>query len=76
MCGLIPLQGPAVATSRGLRWNLDATEMRFGGLVSTSNIIEGEEVWVETDADLIWTAELREEEAGGGGGARAPPGSS
>lgn len=59
-CGLIPLQGRAVASSRGLRWNLDATEMEIGGLVSTSNIIEDDEVWVETNVDLIWTTELQE----------------
>jgi thiamine pyrophosphokinase len=59
-CGLIPLQGRAVASSRGLRWNLDSTVMEIGGLVSTSNIIEEDEVWVETDVDLIWTTELKE----------------
>lgn len=59
-CGLIPLQGRAVASSRGLRWNLDATEMEIGGLVSTSNIIDEDEVWVETNMDLIWTTELKE----------------
>jgi thiamine pyrophosphokinase len=59
-CGLIPLQGRAVATSKGLRWNLEATEMEIGGLVSTSNIIDEDEVWVETDVDLIWTTELNE----------------
>jgi len=62
MCGLVPLLGPAVASSRGLRWNLSSTEMRIGGLVSTSNVIEGDEVWIETDSDLIWTTELRDEE--------------
>jgi hypothetical protein len=34
--------------------------MEIGGLVSTSNIIDEDEVWVETDVDLIWTTELRE----------------
>jgi len=58
-CGLVPLQGAAVATTRGLRWNLDATRMEIGGLVSTSNIIDNDEIWVETDSDLIWTTELR-----------------
>ena len=55
---------------RGLRWNLDQTEMRFGGLVSTSNLLEADEVHVESDADLIWTTQLHEGggSSGGGGG--------
>lgn len=32
--------------------------MRMGGLVSTSNLIQGEEVEVESDADLIWTTQM------------------
>lgn len=71
-CGLIPLLGPAVATTSGLRWNLDSTEMRIGGLVSTSNILEGEEVLVESDVDLVWTTELRDAAEGG---SAAPRGS-
>jgi len=59
-CGLVPLTGRAVASSRGLRWNLESTEMEIGGLVSTSNIIDENEVYVETDVDLIWTTELKE----------------
>ena len=60
-CGLIPLLGPAVATTRGLKWNLDESlTMQIGGLVSTSNVLEGGDVWVETDNDLIWTTELRD----------------
>ena len=39
--------------------------MHFGGLVSTSNIIEADEVAVESDAHLVWTTKLR---GGGGGG--------
>ena len=58
-CGLIPLMGPAVATTTGLHWNLDATQMQIGGLVSTSNLLEGDVVEVETDVDLIWTTEMR-----------------
>lgn len=58
-CGLVPCAGPARATSRGLRWNLVDTEMCFGGLVSTSNLIEADEVEVESDVDLVWTTQLR-----------------
>jgi thiamine pyrophosphokinase len=47
-----------VASSRGLRWNLDGLEMRFAGLVSTSNVIEEDEVEVVSDRPLLWTTEL------------------
>jgi thiamine pyrophosphokinase len=57
MCGLVPLQGDAVATTTGLRWNLCGTKMNIGGLISTSNVIESDEITVETDVDLIWTTE-------------------
>jgi thiamine pyrophosphokinase len=57
-CGLIPLQGQATVTTSGLKWDMERTGMRFGGLVSTSNRILGEEVCVESDSDLVWTTEL------------------
>lgn len=58
-CGLVPLTGQAIASSTGLRWNLSKTRLSIGGLVSTSNIIDADEIWVETDADLIWTTEIK-----------------
>lgn len=62
-CGLVPLTGEAMVTSRGLEWNLENTIMRMGGLVSTCNRIvtggdDAPEVFVETDSDLVWTVEL------------------
>ncbi|KAJ0449849.1 putative thiamine diphosphokinase [Helianthus annuus] len=33
--------------------------MRFGGLVSTSNIAKGETVTVRSDSDLLWTISLK-----------------
>ncbi|KAL7151243.1 hypothetical protein ABFS83_04G018300 [Erythranthe nasuta] len=61
-CGLIPIGGPSTSNkTTGLEWNLSDTEMRFGGLVSTSNIVKGEIVTVQSDSDLLWTISIRKE---------------
>ncbi|KDD76167.1 hypothetical protein H632_c330p1 [Helicosporidium sp. ATCC 50920] len=58
-CGLIPLCGPTVASSRGLQWDMDGMQMRMGGLVSTCNRIARDEIWVRIDKDCIWTTECK-----------------
>ncbi|KAM3403698.1 hypothetical protein ACQJBY_007057 [Aegilops geniculata] len=59
-CGLIPVGTPSTSTTTtGLRWNLDNTHMSFGGLISTSNIVDEDQVMVTSDSDLIWTISLR-----------------
>lgn len=35
------------------------TEMKFGGLISTSNIVKEEKVTVQSDSDLLWTISLK-----------------
>lgn len=63
-CGLIPIGGEAIVTTKGLRWNLEHSPTVFGGLVSTSNEIVGMidhgmmEVEIETSAPIIWCEEL------------------
>jgi len=37
----------------------DNTSMRYGGLISTSNIVDEDKVTVTSDSDLIWTISLR-----------------
>jgi thiamine pyrophosphokinase len=61
-CGLIPIGAPSgTTTTTGLEWDLTETEMKFGGLVSTSNLVKEEKVTVESDSDLIWTIEIRKD---------------
>lgn len=59
-CGLLPMGMPAFhTTTSGLKWNLNDTEMKFGGLLSTSNLVAGDIVSVRSDADLIWTISIK-----------------
>ncbi|CAL0316197.1 unnamed protein product [Lupinus luteus] len=59
-CGLIPIGMPCrSSTTTGLKWDLDNTEMKFGGLVSTSNIVKGDIVTVQSDSDLLWTISFK-----------------
>lgn len=37
----------------------DDTEMRFGGLISTSNIVKEETITVQSDSDLLWTISIK-----------------
>ncbi|XP_021637120.2 thiamine pyrophosphokinase 1 isoform X2 [Hevea brasiliensis] len=59
-CGLIPIGMPSGnTTTTGLQWDLNDMEMRFGGLVSTSNIVRGEKVTVQSSSDLLWTISIK-----------------
>ena len=59
-CGLLPLDGLAIVTTTGLRWDLTDQELSFGGLVSTSNSFSMgcQEVTVDTDRTVLWTMDL------------------
>ncbi|KAL9259851.1 Thiamine pyrophosphokinase 1-like protein [Drosera capensis] len=60
-CGLIPIGAPSGhSTTTGLKWNLTDTAMEFGGLVSTSNIVEEDTVTVQSDSDLLWTISIKQ----------------
>ncbi|XP_026275365.1 thiamin pyrophosphokinase 1 isoform X1 [Frankliniella occidentalis] len=54
--GLIPVGAPSRVTTSGLKWNLDNTEMKFGGLISSSNTYSNDPVIkIKTDQPLIWS---------------------
>ncbi|KAF7995542.1 hypothetical protein HCN44_006649 [Aphidius gifuensis] len=55
--GLIPFESKRnIVSTAGLKWNLDNSELEFGGMVSTSNSYDGSpEVIVTTDTKIIWS---------------------
>lgn len=59
-CGLLPVGGAVErVTTRGLAWNLAGQRLAFGGLVSSSNLLEDDVVCVETSAPVLWTVEVQ-----------------
>lgn len=57
-CGIIPVGGAATVSTRGLEWDLDGVETRFGGLVSTSNHTVADVVSVHSTAPILFTIEF------------------
>lgn len=61
-CGIIPIVGTAHITTKGLEWDVENWETKFGGQLSTSNHLMKDEIEITTDAPVIFTAELRQKE--------------
>ena len=63
-CGLVPFSQSVRATTRGLRWNLEPTaalELSWGGLLSTSNLVQQgcTSVYIHANHPVLWTIERR-----------------
>ncbi|XP_062019700.1 thiamine pyrophosphokinase 1 isoform X2 [Rosa rugosa] len=59
-CGLVPIGTPSGSTTTtGLQWDLNETEMKFGGLISTSNLVKEDKITVQSDSDLLWTITIK-----------------
>ncbi|KAI5809077.1 thiamine pyrophosphokinase [Peziza echinospora] len=61
-CGILPVGGSSVITTHGLVWDVEKWETRFGGQVSTSNVLEDEVVKVETSERVVFTVQVKVEE--------------
>ncbi|KAL2631262.1 hypothetical protein R1flu_015948 [Riccia fluitans] len=59
-CGLIPFGTTSKSTTTiGLHWNLNESEMAFGSMISTSNLLADNVVTVVSDCSLVWTVTIR-----------------
>ncbi|KAG8940041.1 hypothetical protein FRC04_005674 [Tulasnella sp. 424] len=62
-CGLLPLGvGSTTLSTRGLEWNLTEQESSFDGLVSTSNWLAEDRIWVKTSQPIWWCVERKNTE--------------
>lgn len=56
--GILPVGMPAKITTKGLKWDVENWDTRFGGQLSTSNLVREAEVTVTTSADVLFTIDL------------------
>ncbi|KFX94677.1 hypothetical protein V495_07847 [Pseudogymnoascus sp. VKM F-4514 (FW-929)] len=56
--GIMPVGIPARITTKGLKWDVENWDTKFGGQVSTSNMVREAEVTITTSADVLFTIDL------------------
>eukprot|EP00472_Partenskyella_glossopodia_P005686 CAMPEP_0197529958 /NCGR_PEP_ID=MMETSP1318-20131121/30243_1 /TAXON_ID=552666 /ORGANISM="Partenskyella glossopodia, Strain RCC365" /LENGTH=327 /DNA_ID=CAMNT_0043085605 /DNA_START=245 /DNA_END=1228 /DNA_ORIENTATION=+ len=58
-CGVIPIGGKTEQVkTKGLKWNLNGESLAFGGIVSSSNMLEDTKVAIDTSGPVIWTTSV------------------
>ncbi|KAJ9619175.1 thiamine pyrophosphokinase [Taxawa tesnikishii (nom. ined.)] len=62
--GILPVYGPAHVTTQGLEWDVEDWYTSMGGQMSTSNHIVRDEVFITTDAEVLFTVERNHEVSG------------
>lgn len=58
--GILPISGPAVISTTGFEWDVSDWKTSMGGQISTSNHIRADVVTVQTNEQILFTAELAE----------------
>ncbi|KAK9476302.1 thiamine pyrophosphokinase [Lipomyces japonicus] len=58
-CGLIPISGPSIISTRGLQWDVEDWKSSFGTQVSTSNALTSDEIIIQSDLTILFTVEIR-----------------
>jgi thiamine pyrophosphokinase len=59
MVGILPIYGPAVISTGGLKWDVTDWRTRMGGNVSTSNHVVANEIVIETSHEVLFTVERK-----------------
>ncbi|KTW31362.1 thiamine pyrophosphokinase [Pneumocystis carinii B80] len=58
-CGLVPIGEKCIVTTEGMKWNMKDQVMKYGGLISTSNIAIEDIIIVETNEKVLFTIEIQ-----------------
>jgi thiamine pyrophosphokinase len=58
--GIIPLKEPSVITTHGLEWDVTDWHTEVGGLISTSNHVKADWIYIETTKDVLFTIDFQE----------------
>lgn len=58
-CGYAPIEGESSVTTRGLEWDVQDYAVSFATRLSTSNHLQADEVYVETDKPLMFTVNIK-----------------
>ncbi|KAK9238527.1 thiamine pyrophosphokinase [Lipomyces kononenkoae] len=58
-CGIIPVAGPTVISTKGFTWDVSDWATSLGTQVSTSNALEADAVVIKSDKTVLFTLEIR-----------------